>query len=257
MQFGLRQVKGQHVGHFHAGCDESVRGALPARALAHGIDVLDARLQRVIHRDAAKFRTLDARVARKFVAGLDANGEADGAARRLLPVVKQNAGDVVLAVDLDLLQALAEHDVEAEIAHLPHDHVTPLAVKLATEHPFTLFNEAHLLIYLEVHHGLGSLQPQQAAADDEARGVLLVLGELDEADEVVDGAVYKDAGGRGAGDPAREDGFGAGGEDEGVVGDDLARLAVDGLGGGVDVDDFGVDVACEAALGRSVVLGTS
>jgi hypothetical protein len=71
----------------------------------------------------------------------------------------------------------------------------------------------------------------------------VLVGKVNEADQVVNGAVHKDTIGVVAGYNSWNDGAGASGQDKDVVGDYLACFAVDCFGGTVNVDDFGGDEA--------------
>ncbi|TKW52974.1 hypothetical protein CTA1_718 [Colletotrichum tanaceti] len=194
VQLGLCEVKGEDVGHLDAGGDEAEGLALPAGALADGINVGDAGAQVVGDDDAAAaVGALDAGPPGELVPRAHADGEADGRAVHALAVLEDDALDVVLRRHLDLAYPLAEEHVEAEVSDLVDDHGAGVVVELAAQHPAVPLNELDLVETVEVHHGLGGLEAEQTAADDGSDGALPLGGEGDQVDEVINCAVDEDA----------------------------------------------------------------
>lgn len=251
VQLGLRQVEREHVGHLDARRDEAKRLVLPARALADGVDVGHVGAEVVADDDAAApVGALDARAPGQAVPRPHADGEADGRARHLLAVLEDDARDVVaLAVGQDPADALAQQHVDAQRRDLVHHEGAGVLVELAAQDPAVALDQRDLGEAVEVHHGLGGLEPEEAAADDGAHGAFVGLAEGDEPLEVGDGAIHKHAVGIVAGRVPREHGVGARRQDQHVVGHHVAARARHRLGLRVDGRHQRVQVVPEPVLG--------
>lgn len=255
MQLGLREIKRQHIRHLHTRSNQPIRLSIPRGTLANRINVLLARAQVIAHDNAAAAVCApDPRRARQLVAGTDANSEADGTAGHALAVFKDDSLDrVVGLVDLDLADALAEEYIYAQGAHLVDDHGAGVGVELSAQHPAVALNDFDLGKRMEIHHGLGGLEAQQAAAYHGAVGSLLGSAERNETLEVVNVAIDKNALCIVAWCVSGKEGVRARDDDEDVIGDFLSVVAGDGLAVLVDGRDFLVEMPAQRVLGAHIV----
>ncbi|GKT86390.1 LOW QUALITY PROTEIN: cellobiohydrolase A [Colletotrichum tofieldiae] len=191
VQLGLCEVEGEHVGHLDAGGDETKGLALPAGALANGVNVWEVGAQVVADDDTAPaVGAPDAGPPREVVSRPHADGEADVHA---LAILENDPLDVVVLRHLDLAHPLAEEHVEAEVPDLVHNHGAGVVVQLPTQHPAVSLNQLDLLEAVQVHHGLGCLEAEEAATNDGSHGAFPLGGEGDEVDKIVNRAVHENA----------------------------------------------------------------
>lgn len=251
VQPGLREVEGEDVGHLDAGGDEAEGLALPARALAYGVDVRDVRRQVIVDEDAAaSLGAPDARPAGKFVAGSHAYREADGRARHLLAVLEDHARDVVVALPVrgDPRDPLRQHDVDAQLHYFLDDEVPGRGVELPAQQPAVPLDQLYLVVAFQVVHGGRRLETQQPAADHGAHRPPTDRAEVDEPLQVIYSAVHEDAVRVVARRVSRQHGVRARGEHQDVVRHDLAARARHRLACRVDLRDQGVEVIVELVL---------
>ena len=241
---------GHHPGHVVAGGDQAVDPA-PGQAavggegaLADGVDLGVGRAAGVVDDDPAPLPHRQPGRLGQLVPGPDAGREDDHAD---LEVVDRSIWSLVGEVHAlhpappvaeDLLRPHPGVDGHAQLVDAPAEGGRTGVVDLHGHEPVGELD--HVGLQAEAVQGVGRLQPEQPAADHRARPA--VLGVVPDRLQVVEGAVDEAPGGVVAGQRGDER-VGAGGQDEGVVGDldpvaggDRGRLGVDRRHRVADVD---------------------
>ena len=182
------------------------------------------------------------------------HGKADGRALHALSVLEHNAFYAPVPIYFDPAHSLRKQDVQPQRAHLLHDHAARIAVQLPAQHPPVPLDELHVAEILEVHHRLGGFKAEQAASHGDTRRALAGGCEVDEALQVVDGAVHEHALRVVARGVLGEERVRAGSQHEDIVGNGVAARRLHFLLLRVDFGDERVEVVAQRALGHGGVL---
>jgi predicted exporter len=110
-----------------------------------------------------------------------AYGKTDATAIQPLSILKRDSLHIVPRIDIDPQDPLLVQDIQADLANLLRDQIARVFVQLPGQHPPIPVHQRDLAEVLQVGHGLGGLEAEQAAADRHARGALVLRREINEA----------------------------------------------------------------------------
>ena len=240
------EVADDDAGHFVTRCDQPEQLVVPGGALADRVDVLVAGLAVVVDREAAAGADGQRVLPGQLVARADPGREHDHVGFEIVAVGEHHAVPRPGAV-ADFDGVAAGVHVGAEGFDLVAQDAAAFVVDLHCHQARGEFDDVGF--QPEILERLGAFQPEQAAADDHAaagdgaRG----LHSFEILDRAIDEAVRAVVAGQ-----RRDEGVGAGGDHQLVVGQRVAVLGGDGLTLAVDGCRLGVEAQCEAAGGEEV-----
>ncbi len=233
----------------HQPVDPSVGGE---RALADGEDMrVGDGAALFVDADAAAFADGQPAVPGELVAGADAGAEHDEVRGQFGAVGQLHAGDGAGVVGDDLLGADARVDGEPHVLDGAQQRGAAAVVDLDGHQTGRELHDVG--VQAEPLERAGRLQAEQPAADDGAGGGAALRVLLD-GEQVLDGPVDEAALGVLAGD-RRDEGGGAGGQDEGVVGERQTGAGGDGAGRAVDAHGRVAEAQFDAVFGEERGVG--